>query len=269
MSKDNRSKNGGEDKYYTRQYIADYVSQIIKDRYGNSEYIEPSAGSGIFLNSFKGYNISGYDINPHRDDIKKQDWFLINRERINGKVVVGNPPFGFSASLAIKFIEVATKGRAKAICFILPKTFKKSSLQNKIDERYHLVQEVELPKNSFFFYEKDNEYYDVPTVFQIWERSSKKRELEVLKTTSPYFEFTTKDKCDFCVRRAGGKSGQILEGIDHTESSTYFIKAKNDYVKKAFQIYDYKKYTDNTAGVKSISKHEIIEEIDRIVSILL
>ena len=271
--KENRAKNGGEDKYYTRPFVAEYVTQLVIDRFGvNIDYIEPSAGSGVFLDAYKQIsnkeNIKGYDINPHSDEIINQDWLQITKDKVKGKAVIGNPPFGFAASLAIQFFNKAAEQEAHSISFIIPKTFRKESTHNKLDLNYKLVLDIELPKNSFFFYEKENEYYDVPTVFQIWQRVKKPRKLIQMMTTSKYFDFVDKtSEYDICVRRAGGRAGQIVEG-DLTPSSTYFLKLRDARVKYALEIYDYNKYVNNTAGVKSISKHELIYEVDRILDIL-
>jgi hypothetical protein len=271
--KENRAKNGGEDKYYTRPFIADYVTQLVIDKFNsNIDYIEPSAGSGVFIDSYKKItnqtNIQGYDINPHSDNIIKQDWFTISKDKVEGKAVIGNPPFGFASSLAIKFFNKAAEQEAHSISFIVPKTFRKESTHNKLDLNYKLVLDIDLPKNAFFFYEKDNVFYDVPTVFQIWQRVKKPRELVQMLTTSQYFDFVdNSSKYDVCVRRAGGKAGQIVEG-DLTPSSTYFLKLRDNRVIHALKIYDYSKYVDNTAGVKSISKHELVTEVDLIMCVL-
>ena len=271
--KENRAKNGGEDKYYTRPFIASFVTQLVIDRFGvNIDYIEPSAGSGVFLDAYKQIsnkeNITGYDINPHSDEIINQDWLQITKDKVKGKAVIGNPPFGFAASLAIQFFNKAAEQEAHSISFIIPKTFRKESTHNKLDLNYKLVLDIELPKNSFFFYEKENDYYDVPTVFQIWQRVKKPREPIQTQIISKYFDFVDKtSEYDICVRRAGGRAGQIIEG-DLTPSSTYFLKLRDARVKYALEIYDYNKYVNNTAGVKSISKHELIYEVDRILDIL-
>lgn len=271
--KENRAKNGGEDKYYTRPFIADYVTQLVVDKFGsNIDYIEPSAGSGVFLDSYKKItnktNIQGYDVSPHSKSIIQQDWLKITKDKVKGKAVIGNPPFGFASSLAIQFFNKAAEQEAQSISFIIPKTFRKESTHNKLDLNYKLVLDIDLPKNAFFFYEKEDEYYDVPTIFQIWQRVDKPRECTIMLTTSPYFNFVDKSsEHDICVRRAGGKAGQIVEG-DLTPSSTYFLKLVDPRVIHALHIYDYSKYVNNTAGVKSISKHELIFEIDRIIATL-
>lgn len=60
-----------------------------------------------------------------------------------------------------------------ALAFILPRSFMKPSMYGCIPLNFHLVKQVELPKNSF---EVNKEEYDVPCVFQIWEKRDVSRE---------------------------------------------------------------------------------------------
>jgi len=256
-----RAVNGGDDKFYTKQFIADYYSNIILNRYGNkTKYIEPTAGNGSFLSILP--NIQGYDLIPEREDIIQMDIFN-NTCFDKQTVVVGNPPFGMNASLAQSIFNHIASFNVMAICFIVPKTFKKTSMHNKLNMNYKIVFEQDLIDNAFTVDGKDK---NVPCVFQIWEKSNIKR-IQEDKEECKWIEFTTKDNADIAVRRAGGKAGKLLIGIDHSESSTYFIKIKNSLVKKAIQLIDLT-VVDNTAGVKSISKNELCSEINKIMRIL-
>lgn len=111
--------------------------------------------------------------------------------------------------------------------------------------------------NSHFTY--NNEIYDVPCCFQIWIRKDEARIINSY-TTSKYIEFTTKDNADVALRRAGGKAGQLLEGLNHTASSTYFIKLLSDDALTKLQNLDLT-IVNQTAGVKSISKEEIYKQL--------
>ena len=94
-------------------------------------------------------------------DFLKLDYLKFSNKNVH---IVGNPPFGRQSSLAIKFIRYSALF-SKSISFILPKSFKKDSLQNKVPLNFHLLCQVDLPKNSFLVNEKE---HDVPCVFQIW-----------------------------------------------------------------------------------------------------
>jgi hypothetical protein len=254
-----RSINGGDDKYYTKQYIANYYSHIVYEKYGDLyDYVEPTAGNGAFLNVIP--NITGYDLKPERDNVIEMDVFKNTFNENN--IIIGNPPFGLSGNLAIKIFNHITKFNVKAICFILPRSFKKDSTKNKLDLNYSLVFEQDLIKNSFTV---DDKQYNVPCVFQIWEKSKPRKIVQ----PDPYiwFEFTNKENADIAVRRAGSKAGQLLEGLDHKAVSTYFLKIKSHLVVKAIKLID-RSVCDNTAGVRSISKNELNSQINKIMSVL-
>lgn len=255
----NRSINGGDDKYYTKQYIADYYSNIVYEKYNDLyDYIEPTAGNGAFLNIIP--NIKGYDLKPEKDNIIKLNVF--NNSFNEDNIIIGNPPFGLSGNLAIKIFNYIASFNVKAICFILPKSFKKDSIKNKLDLNYSIIFEQDLIKNSFIV---DNKPYDVPCVFQIWEKSTPRKKIE--DAESIWIEFTNKENADIAIRRAGSKAGQLLDGIDYNEVSTYFVKIKSDLVIKAIKLMNLD-VVEYTAGVKSISKNELNKEINRIMDVL-
>ena len=97
-------------------------------------------------------NFKFYDIEPHNNQIIKQDYLLFDykliRETFNcSKIhIIGNPPFGRQSSLAIKFIKKSSEF-CDSISFILPKTFKKDSFKKKINLNFHLIFEIDLPDN--------------------------------------------------------------------------------------------------------------------------
>ena len=256
-----RAVNGGNDKFYTKQFIADYCSNIVLSKYGTDvKYIEPTAGNGAFMNVLP--NIVGYDLIPERDDILQKDVFENDNFDTN-TIVVGNPPFGTNASLAQAIFNHIASFKVKAICFIVPKTFKKESMHNKLNLNYHIVFEQDIIDNAFTVDGKDKH---VPCVFQIWEYKAKKRKIKE-PGKCKYIEFTNKENADIAIRRAGGKAGQLLEGLNHSKESTYFIKILNPLVLKAIKLIDLS-CVDNTARVRSISKNELCNEINRVMEIL-
>ena len=254
-----RAVNGGDDKFYTKQYIADYYSNIVLERYKNARYIEPTAGNGAFMNVLP--FITGYDLKPEREDIIEMNVFDNTFDK--NDVIVGNPPFGMNASLAQAIFNYIASFEVKAICFIVPKTFKKESMHNKLNLNYKIVFEQDVIDNAFTV---DGKNKHVPCVFQIWERTKTKRVIPK-KEECNWFKYVSKENADIAVRRAGGKAGKLLEGTNHSESSTYFIKTNNIMVEKAIQLIDLS-CVENTAGVRSISKGELCREVNKIMEVL-
>jgi len=155
------------DKYYTKEPVVQLCLESVKkyiviDK--DDLIIEPSAGNGSFIKGIKLLSSKAlfYDIEPEHNEIVKQDFLKCNNPYGNVHVI-GNPPFGRQSSMAIKFIKKSCEF-CNTLSFILPKSFKKDSLQKKIPLNFHLVKSVDLPEKSFTLKNKD---YDVPCIFQI------------------------------------------------------------------------------------------------------
>ena len=244
------------DKFYTKSKVAKQCIDLLNLQY--DFIIEPSAGNGSFSKQIK--DCIALDLEPADSSIKQQDFFKFNYNELNGKIlVIGNPPFGQQSKLAIEFFNYAARF-ATTIAFILPKSFRKPTIQNRLDLNFELVKELELPKNSFTFEGKD---YDVGCVFQVWKKTNIPRKKVKLKTTSKYFEFT-KDitKADFRVQRVGGNAGKAFEDLNGAQSSNYFIINKtellNQEVINFINDLEYDTITD-TVGPKSLSKGEFVK----------
>ena len=199
--------------------------------------IEPSAGSGSFSNLI---NCIAFDIEPKNDKIIKQNYLELETSEYADKkvLVIGNPPFGRQSSLAIKFINKSAEF-ADTIAFILPKSFKKESLLNKLDKHLFLKEVYELPNTKFFF-----------------EKRKELRTKEKLPIVDD-FSFVKPEEADCSIRRVGFYTGKI-EGLEVSASSHYFVKwntatAKDNYLKLKFDL-------DNTVGARSLSKTEIIKK---------
>ncbi len=256
------------DQFYTNRRVAEYCMNILNKEFELEDFFlfEPSAGTGAFSNLFHDNSLA-IDIEPKHKSIKKDNFLTFNKNIFNDKEVftIGNPPFGKNSSLAIKFFNKAAEF-SKYIGFIVPKTFKKISVSNKLDLKFHLIMEVEIQLDSFIF---EGKQYSVPCVFQVWKKSDITRTKIKTKTLSDYFEFTDKENADFAIRRVGGLAGKVIENFkDYKESSHYFIKAKG---KKENLINNLKTlYNDlnilarNSAGNPSLSKHELIVTLERV-----
>jgi predicted RNA methylase len=265
------------DKFYTKSTVSKECCDIIKQFINiNSEtdiIIEPSAGNGSFIPElFKmSSNCLFYDIQPEHSDIIKKDYLTFDIQNLElpdlySKIhIIGNPPFGRQSSLAIKFIKKSTEF-CDTISFILPKSFKKDSMQKHFPLMFHLVYQYDLNDKSFII--NNDEEKDVPCVFQIWEKRSFDRD-QIIKQISTRFKFVKIDELpDISFRRVGVNAGKIDTNnlIDKSIQSHYFIKFDDDLDKQKI-IYKISKIVyenNNTVGPKSISKQEIIKEFNKL-----
>lgn len=248
------------DQFYTNPKIASYCFDVISEKIKLEDYflIEPSAGTGSFSDLFHENSVA-LDLDPKKDYILAKNFFdFIPITSHN--ITIGNPPFGKNSSLAIKFFNKAASF-SEYICFILPRTFKKDSVYNKLDLNFHLIYSEDLPKNSFIFNDKS---YDVPSVFQIYKKGSL-REKTFQKKDSSYFQFISKDKADIAIRRIGGLAGKvILDFSKYKEPSHYYLKINKEYINIMEDCFEeFNKKAFDSAGNPSLSKHELISIFEK------
>lgn len=88
-----------------------------------TEFIEPSAGSGVFLDYLDEFDIPylAYDIEPEdeKNRIVKQDYLSAELEYKKGRCVIGNPPFGKGTRMSNRFAKLSFR-MADYVSFILP-----------------------------------------------------------------------------------------------------------------------------------------------------
>jgi hypothetical protein len=258
-----------EDKYYTATTAATQcLTQLIPllTNPGGFIWIEPSAGNGVFLNALKNVlpaaRAIGLDIAPGSAHIEKADFFSWGASGLDAtsqRIFFGNPPFGRQSSLARRFIQRAAQLNAQWIAFILPRSFEKPSLQKHVPTIYHLRLSQRLDANSFIVNQKA---YDVPCVFQVWERQAESR--APVPTVEPvgfsYVKYT--EPHDIAIRRVGVNAGSaFLSGGTFSPQSHYFIKFLDAAVveKKGLIIQQVSahEFPSNTTGPRSLSKGEI------------
>jgi hypothetical protein len=262
-----------KDQYYTKLSVAktcvDSILSLIPDT-TQYQWIEPSAGNGSFLKALpSSIQRLGIDLDPKMEGIVKGD-FLVWEPTINSKrVFFGNPPFGRQGSLAKSFIQQSAR-YADIIAFILPKSFVKPSMSRAFPSKFHCILEQELPKDSF---EVNSVAYDVPCVFQIWQKKGTDRQkLEVVKESG--FQYVKgSETYQIAFRRVGGKAGTCyLAGSEEFSiQSHYFIKLDEKYIVNTRQIIDLVNkhvFPSNTVGPRSLSKGEANEVLVPILSSL-
>ena len=261
------------DKYYTNQNIVTTCIQNIKQHIQLNKddlLVEPSAGNGSFINELLSLssNCLFYDIEPENSSIIKQDYLLLDTKNITTNYdkihIVGNPPFGRQSSLAIKFIKKSCQF-ANSISFILPRSFKKSSMQKCFPLQFHLTFEENIQDNAFMV---NNVSYNVPCVFQIWEKRNVNREVLVVLTPKNYSFVSITDNPDIAFRRVGVYAGRIYnEDISNKSTqSHYFIKFDKKISDTIFETLNNIEFTskDDTVGPRSISKQELIKHYNNI-----
>ena len=277
------------DRFYTNPEVAENCTNIFKELINITQkdlIIEPSIGSGNFLSSISNItkNYLGYDIdnslfNPeyikteYKNKVFLQDFLSLDYSKLqneyNNIYILGNPPFGKQSSIAIKFIKHMCHF-CTAFGLILPKSFKKQSLQDKIPLDFSNILTIDIPENSFSYIDTST---NVSTIFCIYIKTKLREKHKKLKPIN--YEFVNRDKeYDISVRRVGINAGEIdiyKNYISKSIQSHYFIKFTNKYIDKDEIVKQLKtiEFLERlyTVGPRSISKQELINKFNNILNI--
>lgn len=257
-----------KDQYYTKASVAkacvDKINELCKSEY---QWIEPSAGNGVFL-KLGGADKLGIDLEPKSAGIQQGnflDWVPTSEKK---RIFFGNPPFGRQGSLAKSFIKHAAKF-AEIIAFILPRSFVKPSMSRAFPLKFHCLYSGELEKNAF---EVNKVEYDVPCVFQIWEKRSTERVLAV-PVKEEGFQYV---KSDFHIafKRVGGLAGKCAAPSPGSTTVFnpqyhYFLRLDEEYlphIQKIIDAVNLHTFPSNTVGPRSLSKSEVNEVLNQILA---
>ena len=272
------------EKFYTHPQIAKKCVKTLSNFIpldGFSHFVEPSAGLGVFLDVLKEYNLSnekeiyGGDISSTREDIVNMDFLQTPPSQIeswrHGKTLVfGNPPFGRQSKTLKRFIKQSICF-AQTIAFILPRSFLKASLQKIFPLEFHLVHSETLPSHCFQL--ENGQRHHVPCVFQIWDRRSTFREQVPKHVCHRHYQFTTNpEEAQACFRRVGVYAGQVSPVCEFkSKSSHYFLQFSFEIEQHVPTILDKLSAcsswnSDYTVGPKSISKQELMEKLNEIMT---
>lgn len=241
--------NIDKDQFFTNSVNVDFV--LSKVNTNDFDYVvEPSAGDGAFSNKIK--NCIAIDIEPKSENIIKADFLTYNLDVKGNILSIGNPPFGRQSSLAIKFINKCAQFSSK-IVFILPNSFRKESVIDKLDSHIFLETVYELPSNTFLFEKKE---HIIPCSLFIFNVDLKKERPKKVMLEIDDFEFVKKENATHSIQRVGSSAGKVKD-LNVSEASHYFIRCFDETVIDRLKSITYD--CNNTVGPKSISKNEIIK----------
>jgi hypothetical protein len=250
-----------KDKFYTKDAIAEkYYSIFIEHMKKENIYfdiiLEPSAGNGSFFKLLPIDKRLGIDILPEFDGIIKGDFLNFVPSSNKKYIVIGNPPFGRVSSLAVKFFNKSALF-SQAIGFIVPRTFKRNSIKNRLNNYFHLIYEENIPNNSFY------PSMQAKCVFQIWIKKDYVRNKIELNDSTTDFSFCSNSiEADFALRAYGSNCGQIVKDnlSELAIRSWHFIKCNinSTIVIEKLKKLDYS-ISKDTVRQDSIGRKELVD----------
>ena len=259
------------DQFYTKEHVSEDCINILKKHISFNDYdyiLEPSAGTGSFYKLLPENKRIGIDLEPKYNGILKMDYFNYIPIKNKKYIVIGNPPFGKISSLAVKFFNKSAEF-ADIIAFIIPRTFKRVSIQNKLNLNFKLIYNMDLPLKPCCFTPK----MDAKCCFQIWIKDKCERKIIKYDKTHPDFEFlkhgpkddkkqpTVPSGADFVIKAYGSNCGEIK--CDNLQilrpKSWHWIKSNIDLetLKNRFKTLDYS-ISKDTVRQDSIGQQEVI-----------
>ena len=227
------------DKYYTPIELAKYCIEKAYEIIGReniTEVIEPSAGCGNF--SLQIPNCIAYDIEPEHESIIKQDFFELNLPYKEGRLIIGNPPYGHRSHLSLQFFKHSIQ-MAEYIAFILPASQYNNNYRTY---EYNLIYSELIDSTGF----KDL-YKDSKLVFNIYKRpinglnKRKKYKFEDFEL----FEYVESrgrhynDNYDFKICTWGaGSCGRVLNKDEHYAKEVMFYIHNEEFKKPIRDLFE-------------------------------
>lgn len=252
----------GKEQYYTPADLAERllgeVLLLVPDLKTRT-VLEPAGGTGSFINAARKIGVNdflSFDIEPKHQKVAKGN-FLEAKITAKDAVTISNPPFGRNNSLSIPFFNKAAD-HSEFICFIVPRSWRKWSVINRLDQRFHLVADHDIKIDyEDELGEKLSKRSSLATCFQIWQRK------EILRpkysvADNGLIEKTDSINADVALTIFGFGCGKVHTEFERKPNSTrMFLKLNHPKALNALQSVDYSKFYKNTAYTEALSFQEI------------
>lgn len=252
----------GKEQYYTPADLAESllqeVLQFVPD-ISKRTVLEPAGGTGSFINAARkagAKKFLSFDIEPKHDSVTLAN-FLDADIKAHDAVTISNPPFGRNNSLSIPFFNKAAD-HSEYICFIVPRSWRKWSVINRLDQRFHLIADHDIKID----YENDlgqklSQRNNLATCFQIWQRKATPRPKYTVADQG-LIEKTDPENADVALTIFGFGCGTVRTEFERKPNSTrMFLKLHHPKALKALLSVDFARFYKNTAYTEALSLPEI------------
>jgi hypothetical protein len=252
----------GKEQYYTPRALAEDLVQKVKaiiPDFSSRTVLEPAGGTGAFVEAAKkagAQKVLSLDIEPKHGDVTKAN-YLNAKLKLQDAVTISNPPFGRNNSLSIPFFNRAAE-HSEYIAFIVPRSWRKWSVINRLDRRFHLVLDEDL---SIDYVDDSHELIsqknNLKTCFQVWQRKDELREIVRVEDRG-YVTKVTPAEADVALTVFGFSCGRVNTEFERKPNTTrMFLKLNHPRALKALQSVNYQRFSKNTAYTEALSFQEI------------
>lgn len=252
----------GLEQYYTPDPLAQDLVATLLPKLPNAQgrrFLEPAGGTGSFIDALRSFgieSITSVDTHPKHPEVLRQDFLEFEPEH-SDYITVSNPPFGRNNALSIPFFNRAADFSSH-IAFLVPRSWRKWSVQNRLDLRFHLVHDLDV---DLIYVDQDkmplSKNNGLRTCFQIWE----KREVLREKTVVPDNQLVVKvspENADVALRVFGYGCGAVIESFDRQPNTTLmFLRLSEGITASLLTELEFFRFTNNTAYTQALSFQEI------------
>lgn len=252
----------GKEQYYTPKDLAEkLISEVlgVVPDLAKRTVIEPAGGTGSFIKAAQSIGVTeflSFDIEPKHSLVKKAD-FLVKKFSAKDAVTISNPPFGRNNSLSIPFFNKAAE-HSEFICFIVPRSWRKWSVINRLDRRFHLIADHDI----LIDYEDDlgerlSSRTSLSTCFQIWQRKAELRPIIKVKDMGLIAKCGPSE-ADVALTIFGFGCGKVRTEFDRKPNSTVmFLRVIHPEALAALKSVDFNRFSKNTAYTAALALPEI------------
>ena len=252
----------GLEQYYTPKHLAQSLTEVLfslLDTPRERQFLEPAGGTGSFIEALEALgatSITSMDTHPKHPKVMQGD-FLGFQSSSSGLVTISNPPFGRNNALSIPFFNHAANISAH-IAFLVPRSWRKWSVQNRLDLRFHLLHDQDV---NLIYEDQAGEPLakanELRTCFQIWERKDVLRK-KTLVPDNGFVSKTSPTEADVAMRVFGYGCGQVLESFERKPNTTLmFLSLEGPVTASLLRDLDFERFRNNTAYTQALSFQEI------------
>ncbi len=253
----------GKEQYYTPSALSLEIIQRVCESIDNPTsrfFLEPAGGTGSFIEAAKKFgfkNFESVDIEPKHPQVREQDFLQANLE-ISNAVCVTNPPFGRNNSLSVPFFNKAAE-YSEIIAFIVPRSWRKWSVLNRLDLSFHLVDDWNLEID--YVDEEGLPTHGVGklrTCVQVWKKNDFKLRNVVKIPDHGIIEKTSPEFADVSLTLFGYGCGTVKEDFPRVPNTTQtFLKLRHPRALEALKAVDFSRFYNHTAYTEALGLQEI------------
>ena len=270
MPKLGNTRVTGKEQFYTPSQTAHEVLAHVADLVPNlssKHLLEPAGGTGAFIEAAKDFGIkkvTSFDIEPHHHQVQLGS-FLDQQLKGCDFVTISNPPFGRNNSLSIPFFNHAAP-HSEFIAFIVPRSWRKWTVMNKLDRNFQLIRDIDLSINYVDqFGQEINAKDRLRTCVQFWARTNTPRPLIQVQDMGVISKVTPLD-ADVALTIFGYNCGTVSENFRRVKNTTQmYLKLNHRKALDALKRANFKQFYMNTATTEALSIAEINYALNEVI----